>query len=73
MEHDGIFSGTFWRGRAFAASSGKTVTSWLIRLDEAVDVVGDALCASTLMHFTVFDERVSVELIGFSKQVGCNW
>lgn len=36
MEHDGIFSS------AFTASSFKTVMSWLIRLDEAVDVVGDA-------------------------------
>lgn len=40
MEHDGIFSGTFGQGRAFTASPGKMVTSWLIRLDKAVDVVG---------------------------------
>lgn len=65
MEHDGTFSGTFGRGRAFTASSGKTVTSWLIRLDEAVDVVGDASCASALTHLTVFNERVSADRVGF--------
>lgn len=68
MEHDGIFSGTFGRGRAFAASSGKTVTSRLIRLAGAVDGVGHASGASALTHFTVCDERVPAG--GVLKQVG---
>lgn len=65
MEHDGIFSAPFGRGRAFTASSGKTVTSWLIRLDEAVDGVGDASCVATLTHVTLFDESVSANAVGF--------
>lgn len=34
MEHDGIFSRTFGRGKAFTAYPGTTVTSWLIELDQ---------------------------------------
>lgn len=73
MEHDGIFSGTFGHCRAFTASSGKTVTSRIIRLNRAVNVAADVSRACALTHCAVFGDELPADPLGFSALLGSNW